>query len=333
MLRRMCADKRMMAGRTALGQYSPQVSRAASSASDTLSDPIPEPIPEPFPYGSPARHAESSNAARAHSQPGVSTDGIHADPGSACLVPAPDLQFGAQIFQQPLDHSSTRMPDDRKPVLGSQPRAGTSSDMSSRDHQSLEFAARICLDTPTYTATQGLSEPVPSGHGANDGSMHLVSSGTGSCEHPNQGLSMLSQLFNSHATGVKSRDETASGALSAADCVGAVAHHASGPSNMVGNSGSDVSARVASAQGPVSSNAPQAIGVLTDVITGDLCTESSAQLKAECLAVRAPGHDPPDSERAEDTVEETQVVQHPDSPDMNEAPVAPLAAQLAKLYC
>lgn len=274
---------------------------------------------------------EARGAAAGEVDAGVPRLGISLTSNSGVRYEVQDAHRDAQATRA----SSFRVPEVKEPPQWSQSRVGTVSDTSSRGHHSSGFAATANVDSEAgFTPSrQVLSAPFHAGYGRDGGGAIHEPSGVGRGEQPSRGLSMLAQMFGSRALGVGCVDGNACRGLSVADCVGPD-EHVPGHSTRQGDGSDGISSVTTSGQGLRLQCLANSDGHVVDGGSGQPAREAEVEHMQEALAVRAPGHDPPVGVQGNGEVEPVaEIMQPPGSPDSSEGGVAPLAAQLAQLYC
>eukprot|EP00892_Ulva_mutabilis_P009567 jgi/Ulvmu1/6983/UM033_0041.1 len=204
-----------------------------------------------------------------------------------------------------------------------QPRLGKLSDMPLRDHSPLSLRGTTGVGVELYPPDNPKQAGPPEG-----GKSNMGRGAHGSGEPLTPRTSMLATLFSSHAARPGPVDAHNGLVLSVADCVGPGPHlppqHRATESDSVMTTNGEGDSRHADSA---------AHSVPSGFNRDGSSLEAVSVQQAVATAGRLPGHDPPDGMQASDNSE--SVAQKEDQREAADdgRVVAPLAAQLAKLYC
>lgn len=369
---RMCAATRSMPGTSVAGPSDPRIGRGFSSVSDTLSDPIPETLSDPSSVDAQAQCAGPFDGDHGHARgPEYQTPSLRdqnlspeaqlvqsllADvPASTAPratagevhagVPRPGMPVAGKLgvlHEGEGEHCAAQLtgvpfgvPEVPEPPQCSHSGVGTVPDMSSRSHCSSGFAASATVDSQAGSTPSRhvRCPPFHADSGHNSGVAIHDRSGVGDRGgQPSHGLSMLTQMFGPCALGASSVDGSAGRGLSVADCVGPN-DRVPGHTTRRGNGRDDMLSMTTCSQRLRSVCSADSESHI-EVGGSGQPREAEADQAQGALAAGASGYEPPASVQGSGDHEVLAEIMHPpDTSDFTEDGVAPLAAQLAKLYC
>ena len=308
---------RVMSSRHTGTSNAPAVSLDEHSTPPRLhSQPVEDRSPEALLAQSLLVGAGSRATARAPALAQRASDGSRADRAAPGLPPAPRSATSVLGEALPVGKESSEVSSLGSPeVQPSRARAGMLSDMPSRDPRHAGLLATSTKGVAAVTCGGlGLSGVAP--HGLPDqGCLHAGADVGVAQERPTEGTSMLATMFGSRPPG-----------LSAAGCLAPVALPQQGMIREAvhsGNGGLDPGGRPGAQFVAVDAQSGMA-----DVRGCDNLEQPHDVQQAAAVSVRRPGHDPPGEMGAIDGE-----AQDRDQGVADGEVVAPLAAQLAKLYC